>query len=339
VLPLARVARSSNAQVASTRFLAQLDRTRGVRLFGLCRHNISLSGTFRASLSSGPALAVTVNTGTDVLSAAGHDLEDGSQVILWTTAADLPASTPAIAEDTIYYAGSVVAEVSFKLYATEADALAATNAIDFSDAGTGTHTVLGPIVYRGAWEDVWPIVYGDDELEWEDPNWFTGKYSDEEIAGYVWTRPIWFESLHLARAVRIEIDDTDNADGYVQVGLGEIAAGWPVPANPAHGAQYGYRFRTLEREAWGGVKSFERRDKPRVARGTLPMISRDQALGRWLELLRQMDIVDPFLWFPQPSVQKHWLRESFLVRATDPGLAAITEFDADDAPYAFEEVL
>ena len=112
-----------------------------------------------------------------------------------------------------------------------------------------------------------------------------------------------------------------------------------MPANAAYGAQYGFRFRSQEREAWGGVKDFERKPKPRVARGTFPMVDRNAALGRWFELLRQLDLVEPFLWFPQPDVERHWLREAMLARATDPGLMSMTEFDVDDLPYAFEEVL
>ena len=339
VLPLAQVARTTDDAIASTRFLATIDRDRGVRLLGICRHNLSLSALQRVSLSSGPACTFTVNTTTNVVSAAGHELDDGSQVIPWTTAADLPVSTPQIAEDTIYYAGTVVPAVSFKLYPTEADALAETNAIDFSDTGSGTHTILGPIIYRSDWEDVWPIVYSDEDLEWEDPACFTGKYSLDEIEGYVWTRPIWLAAIYLTRAVRVEIDDTANPDGFVQIGLCEISAGWQVPANPALGAQYGFRFRSTERESWGGIKTFERRPKPRVARGSFPLIDRNSALGRWFEHLRQGDLVDPFLWFPQPDVPRHWLRESFLARNVDPGLSAMTEFEADDLPYALEEVL
>ncbi len=340
IMPLARVARSSNAALLSTRLLATIDRERGVRLLGFCRHNMSLDALYRETLSGGPATAFTVNTTTNVCSAAGHELEDGSQVVLWTTAADLPVASPVIAEDIVYYAGTVVADISFKLYPTEADALAGTNAIDFSDAGTGTHTVLGPIVYRGDWVETWPIVYGDDDLEWEDPNWFTGKYSPDEIEGYVWTRPVWLDAIYLARAVRIEINDTANADGFVQMGLLEISGSWQAPNGVRQGAaQYGYRFRTVEREAWGGVKTFERRDKPRVARGSLNYTEHDQALGRWLEQLRQNDLVEPFLWFPAPDDPKNWLRESYLCRNTDPGLVAMSIVDHDEIPYAFEEVM
>lgn len=51
--PLAYVCRTDDAAVTSTRYKAAFDRDRMVRLVGIARHNVSLSGTARIRLYNG----------------------------------------------------------------------------------------------------------------------------------------------------------------------------------------------------------------------------------------------------------------------------------------------
>jgi hypothetical protein len=252
-LPLARVARSADATLASTQVIGTLDKDRGVRLFALVRHNLSLAARYRLRL-----------------------YQDAARTIL------------------------------------------------LLDTG---------------WVDVWPEVYPADQLEWEDDQWWTGKYSEDEIAGYTWTRPIWLGQLYLARAFHLEIDDTTNADGFVQLGLLEVAQGYQVRLNVRYGYQEGWRPRSPAVEALGGARYFDQRDKPRVARGEIKYLPRDEVMARWFEIVRQQDVVEPMLWFPFPEEEVHWLRTAMLARLTDPGLLTYSVHARGDVAFSLEEVL
>jgi hypothetical protein len=195
------------------------------------------------------------------------------------------------------------------------------------------------LLLDSGWVNVWPEVYPYETLEWEDDAWWTGTYTLDEIAGYQPTRPFWFGRLYLTRAIRVEIDDPGNPDGFVQIGMAEIAQGWQPSFNFSLGYAEGFRFRTEETEALGGVKTFDRRDKPRVARGELQYLPRDEALARGFELLRQADIDQPFLWFPAPDERVHWLRRVMLARSVDPGLIGYAFPLRNTVPFNFEEVL
>jgi hypothetical protein len=200
-------------------------------------------------------------------------------------------------------------------------------------------TALTTVVYDSGWVDVWPVVYPASEIEWEDDNWWTGKYSTEEMAGYVWTTVIWLDRLYLARGFKAEIDDTGNPDGYVQIGLFEVGAGWLASVNFEYGTEYGFRFRSRVVESDGGVRYFERRAKPRVLRGAISAIDRDEALARGFEIQRQADIDKPFLWVPDADDAVHRLRTAFLARNVDPGLFRYASAGVDAVPIAIEEVL
>lgn len=235
LLPLSRVARTTNLSTSNTQFTATFSAQRLVRVLALARHNITLAGLIR--------------------------------IRIW------------------------------------------------SDAGA---TVL---TYDSGWIDVWPAAFVGD------------------LAGSTATRPFWLDAEKLARVVRIEIDDATNPDGFIQIGLCEIAQGWQFSVNPAVGAEEGFRFRSLAVESLGGVRFFDRRDKPRVARGDIEEMPRDEAMQRGYEFLRHFDIDTPFLWFPYPDEPAHWHRTAFIARNVDPGRIAWAAASRSRFPYSVEEVL
>lgn len=331
-LPLARVARTPDALTTSTKWTATCPLVKSVRLLGFVNHNASLLARFRIRL--------------------------------------------------------------------------------YSDTG------LTNLLHDTGWEDFWPILYPYPSLIFEHPAFWMGRYTEREIEGYRWTRPVWLDQYYLTQGISVEVEDTGNsaAEGtgytsaptvslsggggtgatvtatvsdsgkvtgytvtnggsgygsaptvavtggggtgavakatvnagavtaveparYFQCGLFEIAEGWELPLNFEYGAQYGYRFRTRERENIGGAKSFERREKPRVLQGSVPYMPRADALARGLEFFRRQDLDVPFLVIPHPDEPLHWVRNCFLGRNIDPGLMSYAVHDRDSFPFKFEEVL
>ena len=142
-----------------------------------------------------------------------------------------------------------------------------------------------------------------------------------------------------AEQFTLEIDDEANPDGYVQIGLLEIAKGLLLPTPPATGAEYGFISRSVVTESEGGAQYMERRQKPRRFRGALPYVAHDTALVQFYELLRRYDVDVPFIFWPNITDAKNELRESFLARLD--GLDAITRalHDRDMVLQHLREVL
>ena len=90
-------------------------------------------------------------------------------------------------------------------------------------AGT---TPGGTDLYSTGWIPVWPAVYLPEDLEWEDDNFWTGQLSDDEIVGYP------SHGMHdalgniRARYWAIEINDTANPDGYVELAHLRLGTIW-----------------------------------------------------------------------------------------------------------------
>lgn len=81
----------------------------------------------------------SINTATEVVTTGVHNLTTGARVRLSTTGI-LPTSSPPVSAGVDYFANAIDAdELTFHM--TLADAVAGTNPINFSDSGTGTHTI------------------------------------------------------------------------------------------------------------------------------------------------------------------------------------------------------
>lgn len=170
-----------------------------------------------------------------------------------------------------------------------------------------------PLLDTG-WQDVWPVVYLPDDLEWEDDNWWTGKYTDEEKAGYTWTLVHVLAANLVARYWLVELDDTANPDNYVQIGRAFIGPALQPVVNMGYGVQIGFEPRAELGEALSGAEYFNRRDPYRVARFSLGAMSEGDAFARAFEINRRAGIDQEVLFVYDPDDTRQQLRRRFLGR-------------------------
>lgn len=174
--------------------------------------------------------------------------------------------------------------------------------------------------------DVWPRVYPFGTLPWYDKRWWNGKYSAEQIARFTTITPLLLGTDFSARAIRVEIADTTNPDGWIQIGMMEPAGAWQFSINPDPGAEYGLNSRSVIRQTQGGAEDYDRRIAERSWRGQITYLERDEALAKGFDFLQDTDTTDPFIWMPRPPsasdprAAEHLLRTCFLARNRSLGL-------------------
>ncbi|WP_372826540.1 hypothetical protein [Polaromonas sp.] len=168
--------------------------------------------------------------------------------------------------------------------------------------------------YDSGWVPVWPAVYASSETDWEDDNWWSGQYTDEQRAGYTAAFVQVLPNIVRARYWRVEVDDTTNAAGYVQVGRVFIGPAWQPLRNMSYGAAIGWETKTAAQEALGGAEYFQRRTPYRVQNISLNWMSVDEGLGSAFEIQRRAGIDADVLWVFDPDDTIHALRRRFLGR-------------------------
>ena len=125
------------------------------------------------------------------------------------------------------------------------------------------------------WIDAWPVVYPFGSLPWGSPSWWGGQISSEVAASY--RAPIVYvlpQSTN-ARYVRVEIADSTNSVGYVQIGRCFVADAWQPVRNMVYGASLAWENRSEVQESLGGAEFYNNKASPRVVRISFENMSED----------------------------------------------------------------
>lgn len=168
--------------------------------------------------------------------------------------------------------------------------------------------------HDSGWADVWPVIYPWGALEWEDDNWWTGKYTAEEREGYTTELDHLLPAAKLGRYWRIEIRDVGNPAGFIQIGRLFIGPAWQPKMNMIYGASIGWETKTEVQEVKSGAEYFDVRTPYRFQKFTLDYMRQDEAFTRAFELQRQAGIHAEIVFIQNPHDTAHALRRRFMCR-------------------------
>lgn len=195
------------------------------------------------------------------------------------------------------------------------------------------------LTYDSGWLDVWPVVYPWGTLEWEDDNWWTGKYTIEETQGYTVELDHLMPAMQVARYWRVEISDTSNTDGYVEIGRLFIGPVWQPKINMSYGASVAWETKTGSGEAIGGSEYFQPRTPYRVAKFALNWMDQDEAFSQAFELQRRAGIDQEVLFIHDPDDTVHALRRRFLARLRTLSPIEYPHLNINSAAFEVKELL
>lgn len=157
-------------------------------------------------------------------------------------------------------------------------------------------------LYESGWRKVWPNgVIPQELLEWEDDNFWLGTLTQEQRAGYQSPYIVKLASVVTQRYWRIEIADTTNPAGYVQIGRLFMAKGWTPSVNYSYGAGLGYQDPTPVDTSLSGAEYFDVRSRYRVFNFGLEYITETEAYSNALELQRLAGISGEVLVMPDSA--------------------------------------
>jgi hypothetical protein len=173
------------------------------------------------------------------------------------------------------------------------------------------------LAYDSGWVDIWPTAYAVGVPEWEDSSFWDYKPTLEERTAFTPLALCVLPQRLAARYWRVEIDDTANPDGYIEVGRLFLADAWQPEVNATYGAQTGYVTDTLIESSFGGTDYFDPRPNRRVARFVLGAMNLDTGLTRAFDLTRAAGISGEVLFVFDPDDTVHGIWRSFIGRLID----------------------
>lgn len=157
-----------------------------------------------------------------------------------------------------------------------------------SDPTSGSSTAVGDT----GWIDYWRTVYPWGSLPFEHPSWLDGKLTEEDRQGYPMPFVHVFAAPVLAQYALWEVDDTDNADTYIDIPRLYMCPGWePLTGISSDGASLGWEDPSVAEQSLGSVLFFDERPGFRIARFSIQYMEGDETFGTAFELIRQLKTV------------------------------------------------
>lgn len=174
--------------------------------------------------------------------------------------------------------------------------ISVTGTVRITASDTATFTTL---YYDSGTVQVWPSgVIDQSLLEWEDDNFWLGTLSAQARAGYQSPFIQKLPSITPMRYWRVEIVDTGNSDGYVQIGRLFMARGWSPTVNYAYGSGLGFQDPTPVETSLSGAEYFDMRSKFRVMNFELQYMTDTEAYSYALDLQRLAGVSGELLVIP-----------------------------------------
>ncbi len=172
--------------------------------------------------------------------------------------------------------------------------------------------------YDSQWTAAYPAIYPAGVLAEGDPG-----YSDSKLAAEDWTDGYREDFIHVltsagtmrstrARYWTVEVDDTANADGYVEIGRAWMDYGYQPTINMVVGSGLGWQTSSTVIESDGGEHIYDERPRKRAYSFAFGNMDEDESLVRFLEIQRKLGTTGQLLFITDPADTYHMHRRSFL---------------------------
>ncbi len=148
------------------------------------------------------------------------------------------------------------------------------------------------LIYDSGITSVWPVVFAEGELEWEENNFWEATVTQEDIQSYT---PLVYhivreEELKYPAVITVEISDESNFSGYIEFGRVFAGSGYQPSLNMAYGATLGFENSTSLETSLGQTEYFDVKIPRRIAEFTLDAVTVDEGHGTLLRMQRQQGI-------------------------------------------------
>lgn len=161
--------------------------------------------------------------------------------------------------------------------------------------------------WDSGWRDVWPVVYGLEDVVWGDDNFWNRRLDADARDSYTPLLTMLFDDTYISTAVTVELNDPENASGAVIFGRVFLADAWQPRFNMSLGVRYGYDSGT-EISTAGDAARTEYADRvtpKRTVQFDLGHLDEAEAFLRLHRLQRTEDIVGEVLFMhsitPSPA--------------------------------------
>lgn len=188
------------------------------------------------------------------------------------------------------------------------------------------------------WVDIYAAIWSSLALAWEDTNFWTGQIKQEYLDNYI-RNSFSLLGTQEARYVKVEIDDTTNSAGYIQIGRVMITNYTQFARNTDWSPSLKWQDDTIVASSLGGTRYFSPKEKRRVFTFSLSELTDDEAMNFVFEQQRQLGISGEIFVIPDSEDTANSFRRSFLGRMTELSGIERHVYAHQKTAYSIEEII
>ena len=194
--------------------------------------------------------------------------------------------------------------------------------------------------YDTGWVKAYPVIYPANMPLWDDPGTWDGYLAQDD-----YDRGLTFGWTHVltaptnGRYLRLEINDTANPAGYVDLGRLFTSSGYIPVINFKPGAQLGWQTSSTSMESDGGVMFHNVRARRRVFNCVLANQSESEAMVHVWEIERLLGTSEQFYFVYDTDDTVHMGRRSFPCTMEELSRLVIAYASYMDQPVSIREEL
>lgn len=193
-------------------------------------------------------------------------------------------------------------------------------------------------VYSGSYQAAWFLSFDSSQLEWGGNNWWDGTVDDDYIR-HPYIAPMLLPTWYSARHVRIEIDDTTNPDGYIQIGRVFVGGGFTPTLGAAYGLSEGWDDLSRLDYTLSGALVADIGRRRRWAKFELGHIGQSDEAPTVHEMLRRLGTAGEVLYLPNTSNWQDCQRYGFVGRLRELSPIEYPYYKARSIGLAIEELI
>ena len=188
------------------------------------------------------------------------------------------------------------------------------------------------------WTPVIPALWNSEDLDWEDPNWWSGQPASEELDLY--PRNLWIPvpDAPVVSAFKLEIDDRDNPAGYFDLGGLWAVTGWSSAINFERGRKLALIDRSQVEEGPSGRRFAEERRGRRSLSVAWARLEQTEA-HRLFDAGVRCGTTKPLLFVPDLDDATALFREAFVATFQNPPSPTFSFEGLHQADATFLEII
>lgn len=199
----------------------------------------------------------------------------------------------------------------------------------------GTTSGAGDI-YTSDWQAAWFIPFGTGADEWESNAWWG--VPNDEYMGHPFMAPLLLNQSYSTRYMTVEIDDTTNPDGYIQIGRVFAGEAFDPEYGPAYGLKQGWKDASKVETNDSGAPFVDQRRCLRTVSFDLPYVGLDDSAILY-EFQRRSGTTREVMYIPDKTDYQECQRYGFVGRMPDIQPQSYNYYRAKSLSITLEEWL